>query len=352
MRHGSRIDPPNRFEAIHTESELGHLEWDSEYLNAREKRTIEYVFDDSKSIVAKNESPDLPFRYSVNPYRGCIHGCSYCYARPGHEFLGFNAGLEFETKIVVKRDAPKLFKSFLARDAWCPEPIAFSGVTDCYQPAEREFQLTRGCLTVAADCRQPISIVTKNALIVRDIEILKRLARDDLVHVFISITTLDAELARAMEPRTSIPSARLRALRLLAEADIPVGVMVAPMIPGLNDSDMNNVLEAASKAGATSAGYVLLRLPLTVEPVFREWLQRTQPLKAERVLGRIRETRDGEMNSSQFGQRMVGKGELAEQIRKMFQLFKRKHGLDRLLPPHNCERFQPPIAEDGQQRLF
>lgn len=352
MRHGSQIDPPNRFEQIHGERDDEHLEWDTEYLSRRQDRRIEYLTDNSKSVVSENNSPDVPFRYSLNPYRGCVHSCSYCYARPTHEYLGFNAGLDFETKIVVKHDAPELFREFLAKDAWKPEPITFSGVTDCFQPAERKFQLTRRCLEVAMECRQPISIITKNALVIRDLDILKGLAVDNLAHVFLSVTTLDPQLARDMEPRTSIPAARLRAIETLAEAGVPVGVMVAPVIPSLNDSEVPGILEAAKKAGAMTAGFVLLRLPLTVEPVFKEWLERTQPLKAERILARIRETRGGKLNSSTWGERMVGSGEIAEQIQQMFRMFKRKHGLDNKLPPHDCSLFVPPVPKSGQMRLF
>lgn len=352
MRHGSKIDPPNRFERIHAVADDEHVEWDTEYLKERQDRRIEYIADTSKSIVSENNSPDIPFRFSVNPYRGCIHSCSYCYARPSHELLGFNAGLDFETRIVVKHDAPNLFRDFLACDSWEPEPITFSGVTDCFQPAERKFRLTRKCLEVAHEAHQPVSIVTKNALVLRDLEILKWLATHNLVHVFLSVTTLDAQLAREMEPRTSIPSARLRAIKMLAEAGVPVGVMVAPIIPGLNDSEVPSILEAAKNAGAMAAGYVLLRLPMTVEPVFKEWLERTQPLKLERVLGRVRETRGGKLNSSSWGERMTGTGEIADQIKKMFRLFKRKHGLDGKLPPHDCSQFRPPVPSSGQRRLF
>lgn len=352
MRHGSQIDPPNRFEAVHHEPDFEHLEWDQEYLRTLSDRKIEYLTDTSKSIISENDSPDLPFRYSLNPYRGCVHACSYCYARPGHDYLGFNSGLDFETKIVVKHDAPRLFREFLAKDSWKPEPITFSGVTDCYQPAERQFRLTRQCLEVALECRQPISIVTKNALVLRDLPILSQMAERSLVHVFLSITTLDPQLARDMEPRTSIPTAKLRAVEMLAEAGVPVGVMVAPVIPGLNDSEVPSILEAARNAGATTASYILLRIPLTVEPVFVEWLERTQPLKAERVLGRIRDTRDGKMSSSAWGERMIGTGEIADQIKNMFRLFKRKYELDGKLPSQNTAEFRPPIPESGQLRLF
>lgn len=352
MRHGSNIDPPNRFQSIHRETDLEHLEWDQEYLNAQGNRRIEYIDDTSQSIISENQSPDIPFRYSLNPYRGCIHACSYCYARPGHEYLGFNAGLDFETKIVVKREAPRLLREFLSKKNWKPESITFSGVTDCYQPAERDFQLTRKCLEVALECRQPVSIITKNALVLRDLGILSQLAADQLVHVYVSITSLDPELARAMEPRTSIPSARLRAVQTLSEAGIPVGVMTAPIIPGLNDSEIPQLLEAAKRAGARCANYILLRLPLSVEPVFIEWLERTRPNHFEKVIGRLQQARDGNLSSSVWGQRMVGKGPIAEQIRTTFRVFRKKLGLDDEMPPHNCNLFRPPAAESGQMLLF
>lgn len=352
MRHGSNLNPPNRFESIHREVDLEHLEWDQEYLETITNRKIEYIEDASQSIISENASPDIPFRYSINPYRGCAHSCSYCYARPGHEYLGFNAGLDFETKIVFKRDAPQLFRKFLSNKNWKPEAITFSGVTDCYQPAEREFRLTRQCLEVALECRQPVSIITKNALVLRDLEILKQLAADNLVHVYLSITSLDPELARDMEPRTSIPSARLRAVQVLSEARVPVGVMTAPIIPGLNDSEIPHLLEAAKEAGAVTANYILLRLPLTVEPVFIEWLQRVRPNHQEKVLGRIREVRGGKLSSSAWGERMVGKGLIADQIRNLFRVFRQKYGLDREMPPYNCDLFQPPTPKSGQLRLF
>lgn len=352
MRHGSGIDPPNRFESVVRERDLEHLEWDQEYLRSVSTRHVEYVVDDSRSIVSENDSPDVPFRYSLNPYRGCAHGCAYCYARPTHEYLGYNAGLDFETRILVKPDAPKLFCEFLARPGWQPEAITFSGVTDCFQPAEREFRLTRQCLEVARDCRQPIGIVTKNALIVRDLDVLAPMARDNLVHAYLSITTLSAELARDLEPRTSTPAARLQAVRLLAEAGVPVGVMVAPVIPGLNDSEIPSILEQARDAGARTASSVLLRLPLTVEPVFREWLQRARPLEADKVLSRVRQTRSGQLNCSDWGERMTGSGEIADQIQRLLRVFKRKLGLDSPFPALDCSQFRAPGNAPRQLRLF
>jgi DNA repair photolyase len=352
MRHGSRVDPPNRFEKIHNESDLEHLEWDQEYLSDLSSRPVEYLADATKTIVSENDSPDIGFRFSVNPYRGCQHGCSYCYARPYHEYLGLSAGLDFETKIVVKHDAPALFREFLAKKSWQPEVVVFSGITDCYQPAEREFKLTRGCLEVALECRQPIGIITKNALVVRDLEILREMAALNLVHVNLSITTLDPELARVMEPRTSIPAARLRAIQVLTGANVPVRIMVAPIIPGLNDSEVPAILEAAKGAGAGTAGHTLLRLPLTVRPVFLEWLERTQPLKAEKVKSLIRATRGGQMNDPRWGTRMSGTGAIADQIHEMFSLFTKKHGLDAKLPPLDFTQFVRPTKPNNQKLLF
>jgi DNA repair photolyase len=352
MRHGSHIDPPNRYNKFHLERDLEHLEWDQEYQKENIDRGIEYIEDNSQTIVSENNSPDIPFRYSLNPYRGCIHACAYCYARPSHEYLGFNAGIDFETKIVVKKRAADLFRDFLSKKNWTAQPITFSGVTDCYQPAERTFQLTRQCLEVALECRQPISIVTKNALVLRDLELLRALSANNLAHVYLSLTSLDPELARDMEPRTSIPSARLRAIQELAAAGIPVGVMTAPLIPGLNDSEIPQLLHAAKEAGAVTANYVLLRLPLTVEQVFIEWVQRNRPNYAEKIVGRLRSTRDGKMNSSKWGERMVGHGEIARQIQKMFLVFRKKYGLDGQLPAHNLGLFRPPKTKSGQLPLF
>ena len=352
MRHGSRINPPNRFDTVHIEHEGDSSDGDHASVSELADAKIEYLVDASKSIVSENHSPDIPFRFSVNPYRGCAHACPYCYARPTHEYLGFSAGRDFETKIVVKPDAADLLSDFLARDRWQAEPITFSGVTDCYQPAERRFRLTRACLEVTERCGQPVNIVTKNALVVRDLDLLRSMAERDLVHVFVSITTLEAALARAMEPRTSIPAARLRAVAQLAEAGVPVGVMVAPVIPGLNDTEIASILREAAAAGARTAGYTLLRLPLSVEPVFREWLQRVEPLRAEKVLARIRAVRGGKLNDAQWGQRMTGRGEIAGLIRKTFHVFRRQQGLDAPLPPHDRAHFTPPAPSTGQLRLF
>jgi DNA repair photolyase len=349
---GSQIDPPNHFGGPSHELDLEQVEHDQEYLDGLAKRPTEYIADHSKSIVTKNDSPDVGFRYSLNPYRGCQHGCVYCFARPTHEYLSLNAGLDFETKIHVKHDAPELFRAFLSRDRWVPEPIVIAPNTDAYQPGERQFRLTRRCLEVAAEFRQPIAMITKNALVLRDLDILGPMAEEGLIHVHVSVTTLDAELARAMEPRTSTPEARLRAIRGLTEAGVPTAVMVAPVIPGLTDNEIPAILQAAKEAAAQGASYGLLRLPLTVAPVFQEWLRRCYPDRAQRVESRIRSVRDGKLNSSQFGERMRGSGELARQISAMFKVFARKQGLDRPLPPLHCDKFHVTRSEDGQMWLF
>jgi DNA repair photolyase len=349
---GSQINPPTRFGLPYHVPDLEHVEHDEDYLASLHNRPTEYFPDNSKTIVTENDSPDVGFRYSINPYRGCSHGCSYCYARPYHEFLDLNAGLDFETKIFVKEKAPALFREFLCRADWQPEVIGMSGVTDCYQPAERHFRVTRGCLEVAVEARQPMGIITKNALVLRDLDLLRDLAADNLVHVNVSITTLNAELARSMEPRTSTPEAKLRAIETLAAAGIPVRVMVAPIIPGLTDSEIPAVLTAAKAAGARDAGYTMLRLPFSVKPVFLEWLEREQPAKKDRIEARIRSVRDGKLNESQFGKRMRGAGEMAEQIRSLFKLFKKKCGLDGGLPEYDCGRFRAPREGTGQGRLF
>ena len=349
---GANVNPPNRFLATHTEADYEHVEFDDEFLDGLENPATEYLPDASQSIISENDSPDVPFRYSLNPYRGCMHGCSYCYARPTHEYLGLSAGLDFETKVMVKHQAATLFREYLARPAWKPESITVSGVTDCYQPAERRFRLTRSCLEVALETGQPLGIITKNALVLRDLDLLRQMAARRLVHVNLSVTTLDAELGRSMEPRTSTPQARLRAIRTLAEAGVPVRVMVAPVVPGLTDLEIPSILQAASEAGAQGAGYVLLRLPLSVKPVFLEWLERTQPLKSQKVEAAIRSTRGGELSDGKVGSRMSGKGPLAEQIGQLFRTFARKHHLDGPLPAYDFDSFLAPASASGQMRLF
>ena len=349
---GSNLRPLSRFESTQKVLALDVVDLDAEDVEILRHPATEFVPDRSRSVVTENDSPDVGFRFSLNPYRGCEHGCSYCYARPTHEYLGYDAGLGFETKIVVKHDAPRLFRAFLARDSWRPEPIALSGVTDPYQPCEREFQLSRRCLEVAAEANQPMTLITKNALVLRDLDLLAPMAARGLVHVNVSITTLNPALGRVMEPRASAPAARLRAVRELAAAGVPVRVLMAPIIPGLTESEIPAILAAAKEAGAGAAGYILLRLPLAVGPVFLEWLGRNFPDRVARVEGRIRESRQGKLNDSEFGRRMHGTGEMAEQINQVFHVFAHRHGLDGPLPPYNCSIFRPPPDARGQGRLF
>jgi len=352
---GTDLRPQNRFVPLEVvpdpEAAAAAGDGSGEPVSQRGPRT-EFLADSSRSIVSRNDSPDIPFTYSLNPYRGCEHGCAYCYARPSHEFLGFDAGLDFETRIVVKHQAPDLFRDWLNRPGWDPSTIAFSGVTDCYQPIERTLKLTRGCLAVAAEARQPIGLITKNAMLVRDLDLLEQLNHHGAVSVSLSLTTLDAGLARKLEPRTSSPEARLRTIATLSEAGIPVRVMLAPIIPGLTDSEVPAILEAAADAGARSASWQMLRLPLAVETVFVDWVSRTLPDAAERVLGRIRSVRDGQLSDTQFGRRMRGTGPLAEQIRNTFEVFAARYGLGQGLPPLSADAFRPPTPTSGQLRLF
>ncbi|MEZ6115627.1 MAG: PA0069 family radical SAM protein [Pirellulaceae bacterium] len=348
---GAQIRPANRFEAIHLESDWEQLSAEDADEPSRKIKTSYYI-DDSKSIVSQNSSPDVPFNFSMNPYRGCVHGCSYCYARPGHEYLGLDAGLDFESKILVKLQAADLFRTWLRKKSWRCEPIALSGVTDCYQPAERHFRITRSLIQVAVEASQPLTIITKNRLITRDLDLLAKLAADNLVHAAVSITSLDQNLTKQLEPRTSAPAARLQAIRELTEVGVPVSVMVAPVIPGLNDQEIPAILEQAAAHGATAAGYVMLRLPLTVEPIFIDWLQRFRPLQADKVISRLRSVRAGELNESQFGQRMRGTGVMANQLTQLFDVFAKKHNLANRLPPLDCTKFTPPASADGQLRLF
>jgi DNA repair photolyase len=349
---GSHIKPANRFISVQAVDDFEQLEFDEEFQKQLRLLPTEYLPDESKSIVSENDSPDVGFRYSLNPYRGCLHGCSYCYARPSHEYLGHNAGVDFESKIYVKHRAAELFREFLNRDGWQPELIAFSGVTDCYQPCERQYRLTQQCLQVALEARQPVTIITKNALVGRDLDLLAELSAFRLVRVNLSVTTLDADLARAMEPRTSSPAARLRTIRVLRDAGVPVSVMIAPIVPGLTDSEIPSILKAVADAGAQSAGMVLLRLPYSVKPVFLEWLERTHPLARDRIVARIRACRGGELYRAEFGQRMSGSGEIAAQISQTFQIFRKKYGLDRQPPELDASQFRPPTIKGGQLRLF
>lgn len=348
---GSVTNPPNRFERTRLIDDWEQLADDE--LPSQPRRVVTELFpDNTQSIVASNDSPDIPFRWSINPYRGCEHGCAYCYARPYHELLGMNAGLDFETKILVKYDAPRLLREHLCGPTWQGEVIAISGVTDCYQPIERKLKLTRGCLEVMREARQPTRIATKNALVARDLDLIAPMAGHRLVQVALSITTLDGHLARTMEPRTSTPQAKLRAIERLSAAGVPVGVLIAPVIPGLTDHEIPKILAAVKDAGARFASWLLLRLPMSVESVFLDWLDANHPDAKVRVESRIRETRDGCMSDSQFGRRLRGEGSYAQGIADTFNVFARQYGLDGSPPELDSSQFRPPRAATGQGWLF
>ncbi len=322
---GTAINPPNRFERLHLETDPD-ADAGSEFTERPHPRT-EFYDDASESIISWNDSPDIPFSAGLNVYRGCEHGCAYCYARPFHEYLGWSSGLDFETKILVKRRAPELLRRTLESPKWIPQTVTMSGVTDCYQPAERHFRLTRACLEVFAEFRNPVGIVTKNFLVTRDRDLFAEFARWNGIAVSLTITTLDAELSGRLEPQAARPEHRLRAVRMLADAGVPVGVMVAPIIPGLTDHEIPAILDAAASAGARRAGYVVLRLPHAVKDIFSQWLETHVPGKKDRVLSRVRDLRGGKLNVSDWGARMRGEGIFADQIRELFKVTARRAGL-------------------------
>ena len=350
---GTGSSPANRFDQISVDWDLDAFEEirriDPEF-EPPSVQTI-YLRDDSQSIVSRNDSPDIGFDVSLNPYRGCEHGCAYCYARPTHDYLGFNAGIDFESKIMVKPAAPVLLREALASRSWKPSVLACSGVTDCYQPVEAKLKLTRGCLEVLAETRNPVAIVTKNFLVTRDIDLLTELAGHDAVMVYLSITTLDANLARAMEPRASSPAMRLQAIQKLRAAGVRVGVSTAPLIPGLNDHEVPALLAAAAEAGAETAFYTAIRLPWGVAKVFSDWLEQRFPQHKDKVLGRIREMRGGKLNDSNFGDRMRGSGIVAEQLKALFQVSAKRAGLDKKSVPLSTASFRRP-STNGQMQLF
>lgn len=346
--HGTALNPANRFEPLHVEpiaeDETG------EYSGNIRQPTI-FLRDTTRTVLAKNDSPDIGFRFSLNPYRGCEHGCPYCYARPSHEYLGFSAGLDFERRILVKENAAEILRKTFLERKWRPETIALSGNTDCYQPVERNLGITRRCLAVCEEFRNPVSVITKSFLVTRDVDLLGRLASHAAANVFVSITTLDSDLARRLEPRAATPERRLEAVASLSAAGIPVGVMIAPVIPGLNDSEIPSILRRAAAAGARSAGWTLLRLPSPVDAIFVDWLENNFPEKRARVLGHIRQCRSGRLSDTRFGQRMRGEGNYAGQIAALFRAVARQTGLDRTLPPLSTAAFRRP-PQPGQQLSF
>lgn len=342
---GSRANPTGRFERHSVEPDL-EAQVEAARADATRdepaRRRTQYLPDPARTALSKNQSPDIPFDASLNPYRGCEHGCAYCYARPTHEYLGFSAGLDFETRILVKHRAPELLRRELASPRWVPQVVALSGVTDAYQPIERKLELTRRCIEVFAEFRNPITIVTKNALVTRDIDLLSALADVDAVSVALSIGTLDSALQRTLEPRASAIGERLRAIEALARAGIPTSAMLGPVIPGLTDHELPAILEAAKNAGATHASYIVLRLPYGLKALFDDWLRTHQPLRREKVLHRLESLRGGRLNDPRFGHRMRGEGRFAEQIDATFRIWTRRLGLDGPRPSLSTAAFRPP----------
>lgn len=346
---GARLRPDVRYLEVGREAfDDGWQREDEALPKLQTTVTIEHA----KTIISHNQSPDVPFEQSINPYRGCEHGCSYCYARPAHAYMDLSPGLDFETRLFAKPQAAELLRQELAARNYACKPIALGTNTDAYQPIERDLRITRAILEVLAETRHPVTIVSKAALVERDLDLLAPMAADRLVQVFISVTTLDRELARRMEPRAAAPQRRLETLRRLAAAGVPAGVMFAPVIPGLNDDALEAVLAAAGETGCRHAGYVMLRLPREVNPLFQDWLAVHYPLKAKRVMNRIRDLRDGRENDPAFGSRMTGTGIYARLIAARFARACKEQGLNRSRDDLETGLFRPPRGVGGQLELF
>lgn len=342
---GAQLNPQSRF---------GDRTQVAAYVEAIDEPTdpnpeTQFFIEHPREIVNRIDSPDLRNMYSLNPYQGCEHGCIYCYARNVHEYWGYSAGTDFEQKIIVKPNAPVLLRAFLQRKNWLPTPISLSGNTDCYQPAERKYRITRQLLEIFWEHRHPVGVITKNSLILRDLDVLQKLASENLVHVFVSITGLDESLRRLMEPRTATYARRFQVIRELSKAGIPVGVMNAPLIPGLNSHESSDVIAAAADAGALAAGYTIVRLNGAIGSIFRDWIHRHLPDRAEKVLHQIEESHGGQVNDSRFGTRMTGEGPIAESIGTMFRLAVAKHLTGRSMPTYNLNAFR---SRPEQMALF
>lgn len=343
---GAQYNPKNRFlkgEYVQEHSE-GIDDWE------QENRKTEYIMDDSKTLVNTVTSPDVGMMYSANPYQGCEHGCIYCYARNSHEYWGYSAGVDFESRIVVKRNAPALLRKFFDNKNWVPATISLSGNTDCYQPIERKMRITRALLEICLEYRNPVGILSKNALVLRDLDIIQELSKLNLVRVFSSITSLDEDLRKVMEPRTASYRSRLKVVETLSKAGVPTGIMNAPLIPGLNDMHMHDVLKAASEAGAKWAGYTVVRLNGAIGGIFKDWLWKTFPDRAEKVWHQISECHEGNVNDSRWGNRIVGDGKFAELIKTQFQIYCKKFNLNETHMEMNTSDFRRPKV--GQMRLF
>ena len=346
---GATFNPENRFRREGREAfDDG---WDADDEPLPPQKTI-VAIQQSRTIIARNDSPDIPFTQSINPYQGCEHGCIYCYARPSHAYLDLSPGLDFETKLFAKPNAANLLREELSRPGYVCDPIALGSNTDPYQPIEREWKVTRSILEVLAECEHPFSIVTKSARVERDLDLIAKMAAKNMARVFISVTTLDHVLARTLEPRATAPRRRLQAVKTLAEAGVPVGVLVAPVIPQLNDRDLEAILEAAAANGARHAGWIMLRLPREVAPLFREWLDTHYPLRAAHVMSVLRDIRGGRDNDPRFGSRMRGTGEFAALMERRFAIAVKRLGLNRERSPLDSSRFRPPKMNARQSELF
>lgn len=345
---GAVSNPAHRFESWSRNQEDDGWHREDEEASAPTTQVIEQA---AKTALTRNDSPDIPFDRSVNPYQGCEHGCVYCYARPSHAYHGLSPGLDFETKIIARPNIAERLREELARPGYRPAPLALGANTDPWQPVERKLRITRRVLEVLAETRHPLTLVTKSSLVERDLDLLADMARDNLVHAAVSLCTLDADLARRLEPRAATPARRLETLTRLAEAGIPCAVLAAPMIPMLTDPDLERVLEAARRAGARAAGYVLLRLPHELKQVFRDWLQAHHPLRAEHIMSLVRQMRDGRENDTAFGTRQRGTGEHARLLGRRFAIACRRLGMQGGLPALDSGAFRPP-ATPGQLPLF
>lgn len=351
---GTSFNPPNRFEkrSLHVLGEyLDQVAVERHDLPDGRQVTTEVFRDTARTVINRVDSPDVDFDWTVNPYRGCEHGCVYCYARPTHEALSLSCGLDFETKILAKVDAPQLLRRELAAPGWRGDPIVMSGVTDCYQPIESRLLITRGYLEMMAEARQSVTLVTKSRLVLRDLDVLSEMAKRGTAAVAISVTTLDNALASKMEPRAASPRDRLWTIQRLASARIPVTAMVAPVIPAVNDREVPAILKAVANAGASTAAYVLLRLPYQIKDLFEQWLNRHMPERRARVQRLMRQTRGGKLYDATWGTRMTGQGPYAEQIRQLFRVYADRYGLNRRLPPLNIGAFRRP-AHSTQLTLF
>ena len=343
---GAQYNPKNRFlkGAYVQEHSEGIDDWE------QEERKTTYIYDESKTIVNEVKSPDVGMAFSLNPYQGCEHGCIYCYARNSHEYWGYSAGLDFESKIVVKQNAPQLLRKFFENKNWQPAPVSLSGNTDCYQPIERKMKLTRQLLEICLEFRNPVGLITKNALILRDLDILQDLAAQNLVCAYTSITSTDEKLRAVLEPRTTTYKSRLQIVSTLSKHNIPTGIMNAPLIPGLNDTHMHDTLKAASEAGALWAGYTIVRLNGAIGDIFKDWLYKAFPDRAAKVWHHIEACHGGQVNDSRFSTRMTGEGEFATMIRQQFKLYCRKFHLNETKFEYNLEAFRR--IKNGQLPLF